>query len=72
VKKPVRLNTELGPLEVDVIYCDGVDCRQKGLEAYLPGWYVLEPFGVSISTFGDAMFAETTHWCSKECLKKAL
>ena len=73
MKKSVQIRTEYGPFEIDVVYCDGKDCLNKGVEAYLPGWIVVAPFGVQIAAFGDGLIMhEETHYCSKDCLKKVL
>lgn len=71
MKKLVQIRTEYGPFEIEVIYCDGPDCLNKGVEAYLPGWLQVDPIGINVATFGDmTLMGDTSHYCSKECLKK--
>lgn len=73
MKKPVQLRTEYGPLELEVLYCDGPDCTQHGIEHYLVQWYTVTPTGVSVSTMSDLPVSiGETHYCSTTCLAKAL
>lgn len=72
MKKDVQLRTEYGPLELEITYCDGTDCTQRGIVEYLVGWYKLSPQGINAATFGGANFADDQDFCSFACLKKVL
>jgi len=70
MKKPVRVSTEYGPFELELIYCDNNDCTQRGVEQYLVNWIKVSKIGVEAAVFSDFMLnPEDKHFCSLTCLK---
>lgn len=65
--------TPYGPIDIDIFRCDGPSCEITSQEAYMVGWYRIEPMGVSVATFGTPPIVNgESHYHSSECFLKAL
>lgn len=68
--KPVRVQTEYGPFEFDLVYCDNNDCTQRGVEQYLVNWLKVDKMGADVAVMSAFMLSpEEKHFCSLSCMK---
>lgn len=68
--KKTKVPTPYGPIDVDVVACDGPECALVVLKDYMVGWHQLSPQGVEITTFGQN--PNPMDYCSLTCLQASL
>lgn len=67
--KKVQVQTNYGPVSLDIISCDGPQCAVEGQEDYLVGWYHLKTQGIEVATWSTP--PGPFDFCSLNCLHKA-
>lgn len=68
--KKVTVPTPYGPLEAEVVSCDGPGCSSTYLKEHMVGWHRLEPQGIEVAAFGR--HPDPMDFCSLRCLKASV
>lgn len=64
--QPVRLRTDWGMIEVDLLQCNM--CGKSSQEKFSVGWYKVEHVGLAAPTMGGA--PDEQHFCGIDCLRQ--
>lgn len=68
--KKTKVPTPYGPIDVDVVSCDGPQCTLTVLQGYMVGWHRLVPQGIEVPTFGSN--PDPLDYCSLTCLSDSV
>jgi hypothetical protein len=69
MQKNVKVQTEWGPVDIELTQCDGPSCTSCMQSSFMVGWLRLEPLGVQVAAFGRP--PDPQDFCSLNCLGKA-
>ena len=69
-KKVAKLPSLYGPVDVQLISCDGPECSSCVQESYMVGWFVMGPQGMVAPTMRSV--PDAMDFCSLKCLANAL
>lgn len=70
--KTVQISSPYGPINVDLLQCDGPNCASCAQKQYVIAWQRLEYQGIPAPTFGNAKLPDGMDFCSIECLKQTI